>query len=305
MEGLRRSRVRNSTIRGPERVASIDGARRDAWDATERIDDVSVSTVWNAARGKIFRGQERTALAKLWLTSHQNQKDVLKDSQQAAASSHQKIGGIAALIEAATFIFGFVLLLGLLTDYTTGSPSVTESVEFVVDNQGPLFAWYLAIYIFFGVALVPLVIAMYERIRAGSLILAQTAAVFGFIWAVLVLASGMIAIIGLDTVSELSSSNPGQAEAVWSSLDAVQNALGGGNEIVGGIWILLVSVGAMRAASMPNVLNYLGMIAGIAGIVTIVPALEDVGAIFGLGLIVWFIWAGLRMIRGRSDQTRE
>ncbi|MGA7397252.1 MAG: DUF4386 family protein [Solirubrobacterales bacterium] len=229
----------------------------------------------------------------------------MKDSQQAAASSHQKIGGIAALIEAATFIFGFVLLLGLLTDYTTGSPSVTESVEFVVDNQGPLFAWYLAIYIFFGVALVPLVIAMYERIRAGSLILAQTAAVFGFIWAVLVLASGMIAIIGLDTVSELSSSNPGQAEAVWSSLDAVQNALGGGNEIVGGIWILLVSVGAMRAASMPNVLNYLGMIAGIAGIVTIVPALEDVGAIFGLGLIVWFIWAGLRMIRGRSDQTRE
>ncbi|MGB0120107.1 MAG: DUF4386 family protein [Solirubrobacterales bacterium] len=225
----------------------------------------------------------------------------MKDSQQAAASSHQKIGGIAALVEAATFIFGFVLLLGLLTDYTTGNPSVTESVEFVVDNQGSLFAWYLAIYIFFGVALVPLVIAMYERIRAGSLILAQTAAAFGFIWAVLVLASGMIAIIGLDTVSDLSNSNPDQAEAVWSSLDAVHNALGGGNEIVGGIWILLVSVGAMRAASLPNVLNYLGMIAGIAGIVTIVPALEDVGAIFGLGLIVWFIWAGLRMIRGESE----
>jgi hypothetical protein len=47
----------------------------------------------------------------------------------------ERVGGIAALIAAATFVFGFALFATVLSDYTTGDPTPAESVAFLVDNQ--------------------------------------------------------------------------------------------------------------------------------------------------------------------------
>ncbi len=58
------------------------------------------------------------------------------------------------------------------------------------------------------------------------------------------------------------------------------------------MWILLVSLAALRTAALPKVLNCIGAFSGVAGLITIVPPLEPVGAIFGIGLIVWFTWLG-------------
>ncbi|KAA3640760.1 MAG: hypothetical protein DWP92_02420 [Armatimonadetes bacterium] len=46
--------------------------------------------------------------------------------------------------------------------------------------------------------------------------------------------------------------------------------------------------------------NYLGVVMGVAGLVTVVPALEEVGAVFGLGLIVWFTSVGITLSGQRS-----
>jgi hypothetical protein len=213
-----------------------------------------------------------------------------------------KIGGLAALIEAGTFVFGFALFATMLSDYTTGDPTPEESVAFVVDNRAALYAWNLVILIVFGIVLVPLVLALYERLKSGAPALAQTATAFGVIWAGLVLAAGMIANIGLGTVDDLAGTDPARAEPVWSVLDSVQNGLGGGNEVAGGVWVLLVSWAALRTKALPQALNYLGMVSGAAGLVTVVPPLELVGAVFGLGLIVWFVWVGIVLLRG--DERR-
>lgn len=214
----------------------------------------------------------------------------------------QRIGGIAALIEAATFVIGFAMAATVLSDYTTGDPGPAESVAFVLDNQAALYAWYLIILIVFGVVLVPLVLALHERLKASSPALVQVATAFGIIWAGLVLAAGMTAIIGLDTIADLGDIDPAQAEPVWSALDSVQNGLGGGNEIVGGLWVLLISAVAQQAASLPRSLNYLGMVAGVAGLITVIPGLESIGAVFGLGLIVWFVWVGMILLRGEISE---
>ncbi len=215
-----------------------------------------------------------------------------------------KLGGVAALVAAATFIFGFVLFAAVLTDYTTGDPTAAESVAFVRDHEAVLYLWNAVIFIVFGIVLVPLVLALHGRVRDGAPALAPAAAAFGVIWAGLVIAAGMIGNIGLGTVADLQKSDPAQAEAVWSAVDAVQNGVGGGNEIVGGLWVLLVSWAALQRAALPRGMSYLGIAAGAAGVVTIVPALEIVGAVFGLGLIVWFVWAGLVLVRrpaGRAN----
>lgn len=208
----------------------------------------------------------------------------------------QKVGGIAALVAAATFLFGIALFVTVLADYTTGDPTPEESVTFLVDHQAALYIWNVVIFIVFGIALVPVVIAVRERLRSASPVLAQISAAFGLIWAGLVLAAGMVSNIAIGTVADLHDTRPGDAEAVWSSLDAVQNGLGGGNEIAGGVWVVLVSWAALTSDALPRALNYLGLAAGVAGLVTVIPSLEAVGAVFGIGLIVWFVWIGVRLL---------
>ena len=145
---------------------------------------------------------------------------------------------------------------------------------------------------------VVLALALYERLKAGSPAMAQTATAFGLIWAALVIASGMLIISDLGIVVDLYSKDPAQAAWVWLALDSVEEGLGGGVEIPGGLWVLLVSWAALRSGGLPRALNYLGVVIGVAGILAVVPPLEVLGAVFGLGLIVWFVWLGIDMLRG-------
>jgi hypothetical protein len=248
--------------------------------------------LWGSA-GRPFRvGVEGLAAPSL-VVSHGVHRTVGSEKMM---DQKPKAAGIAALIAATTFLIGIVMFATMLTDYTTGDPTPEESVAFVVDNQAALYIWNFVIFIVFGIALVPLVLALHERLKVRSPALAQASAAFGLIWAGLVLAAGMVANIAIGTVADLSNTDPSGSEPVWSALDSVQNGLGGGNEIVGGVWILLVSWAALKTAVLPRTLNYLGLAAGAAGLITVIPALEAVGAVFGIGLIVWFVWIGVLLL---------
>lgn len=215
----------------------------------------------------------------------------------------QKLGGFAALVEAATFLVGFALLFALLVPagYVAADGDATQNAAFLANNQAVMYLWYLTIYVVFGVFLVVHALALYERLKAGSPATAQLATAFGMIWAGLVIASGMVANIGTGVVVDLYGRDPTQAGLLWLALNAVVTGLGGGNEIVGGLWVLLVSWAALQAGGFPKLLNYFGGVVGVAGILTAIPALaalEVLGAVFGLGLIVWFVWVGIVMLRG-------
>lgn len=215
-------------------------------------------------------------------------------------NEYQKIGGVSGLIASATYVVGF-LLFGTVLATLAGDVDPGGAVAFLVDNQVMVYIANLIIYVINGVFLVVLVLALYERLKTGSFALAQTAAAFGIIWATLVLASGMLIIKDLGVVVDVYGKDPAQAETVWLALSAVENGIGGGVEIVGGLWVLLLSWAALRTGELPRILNYLGLVIGVAGILTVVPALEAVGAVFGLGLIVWFAWVGIVLLRSSSS----
>lgn len=212
----------------------------------------------------------------------------------------QKTGGIASLIEAVTVVVGLGMFATLLTDYTTGDPSAAESVAYVADNQAILYIWNTITLIAFAVFLVVVSLALHDRLKSAGA-MTQAATVFGFIWSGLLLAGGMVTNIGLGAVADLAAANSANAESVWLALDAVQSGLSGGNEITGGVWILLISWAGLRTGALPSAINYLGIVMGVAALATIVPALEAVGALFGLGLIVWFIWLGMIMLRDTTS----
>jgi hypothetical protein len=77
--------------------------------------------------------------------------------------------------------------------------------------------------------------------------------------------------------------------------------LGGAIELPGGLWVLLASWVALRAGGLPKALNYLGLVIGVAGIITVVPALYEAGTVFGLGFIIWFAWVGIVLVRSSSS----
>ncbi len=68
------------------------------------------------------------------------------------------------------------------------------------------------------------------------------------------------------------------------------------------LWFLLLSWAALRARELPRVLNYLGVVICVAGILSVVlqPALT---AVYGLGLIIWFVWLGIVMLRSNPGKT--
>jgi hypothetical protein len=210
----------------------------------------------------------------------------------------QKMGGIAALIGTATNLLALVIYTTLLAPKGYGSDDPGQIVAFFADNQAIMRVWYQIIYLVFGVSLIFLSLALYERLKAGSPALAQAVPTFGLIWAVLVIVIGTLSINNLSTVVKLYGENPAQAATVWLTLDSVETGLGGGGgeTIVSALWFLLLSWAALRARELPRVLNYLGVVTGVAGILSVL-ALTDLTAVYGLGLIIWFVWLGIVMLR--------
>ena len=214
-------------------------------------------------------------------------------------ASLSKMGGMAGIIAALTFLFGFALFVTTFEPLTTGELNTVETVEFLRDNQSIFYIWNLVIYVLFGIAQMVLTLALADRLKAVAPGIAQLTTASGLIWAGLVIASGMVANVGAAAVIDMYAGDSVQAGTVWATIDSVYKGMGGGNEIVGGLWVLLVSMAGLRGA-LPKVLNYAGLLVGAAGIVTLVPSLADVGAIFGLGIIAWYIWAGVVLVRSNN-----
>lgn len=216
----------------------------------------------------------------------------------------QKFGGFAALYMAIAHLIGIIIFLVVL-DY----PSITNPAQKValnVDKQMIIFSTNLLMYVFFGFALIVLSLALYDRLKSGAPALMQVATAIGIIWAGSLIASGMAANAGLRTVVALYAKDPAQAVLTFQAIEAITNGLGNANgEILGGPLTLLVSLATLRAGGLPKGLNVLGLLVGTVGIITIVPALNALVGVFGLGQIIWFVWLGIVLLRSRPGETAQ
>ena len=100
-------------------------------------------------------------------------------------------------------------------------------------------------------------------------------------------------------VAGLYRQDPAQA-AAWTALKSVEVGITSGNELVGSLWLLLLSAAALRTGRLSRPLSWLGVALGVVGILTLVPALyESLRMVFGLGMIVWSVWVGIVLLRQR------
>ncbi|WP_391090383.1 hypothetical protein [Vibrio sp. NH-UV-68] len=209
----------------------------------------------------------------------------------------QKIVGAAAWIEALIYVFAFVYFGAFWAYPSEGSAS--EKMTYLAENQFSFSMMYFLMYVVFGVFLSVLVVGLFEKLESTNDPLVKIGSVFGFVWVVLVIASGMLANIGLVHAVELMDQSAEKAFDMWRVVTVIIESLGGGNELVGGLWVLLLSLAALKATVFPRGLNYLGISVGCAGISTIYPA-EVLNEIFGITQVLWFFWLGVSMLGQHS-----
>lgn len=218
-------------------------------------------------------------------------------------AKRQKAGGVAALYLALAYLAAIPYFL-LVVDYP-GATTPADQVALIVDNYPSMYAMYLATYVLFGIALGVLALALYDRLQADAPVIARIATGIGLLWSITLVASGMVFAYGMTTIEALAATDHAQAVLTWQAVELVARGLGGaGGELLGGLWILLVSWVVLRGGALPKALGWLGVVIGVVGLASVVPPLHDAAIGFGLLQIPWFVWVGVVLIRPSQAETR-
>ena len=212
--------------------------------------------------------------------------------------SSNQLAGTASMLMALIYVCAFVYFGAMVSFPASNEADVV--MAFVTQNVNALWIAYFTIYVVFGVLLAVLVIAIDDILSScvnqTQNRLLRMGTLFGKIWVCLVIASGMIATIGMSHAVSLTAVSNEEAYRLWGVVSMLVESLGGGNELVGGVWVLLTSITALKQRMFGNTVNYTGCFVGLAGIATIYPA-EVFTEIFGITQIIWFIAIGVSLIK--------
>ncbi len=212
----------------------------------------------------------------------------------------QKLGGWGGLIHALAYVVAMIVGATVMFPILDGGPGAW--VAFAAEHQAVVYLWNLVAYWVAAIALVVLALALYERLKAAAPGGALVGAAFGLIWAALIIGSGNLMLRDIGVIAKLYAKDPAQAAATWTVLAAVENGIVSGNEVVGSLWLLLVSLTAWRTGDLGKALNLFGVVISLAGLLTVIPPLFDVMImIFGPGMIVWSAWMGVALLRTRGQ----
>lgn len=213
-------------------------------------------------------------------------------------NSLQKWGGIAASGTALIYMTMFIIFGAVLS--TPANLNVPQKVQLLQEQYAYLYFSNLLGYVFFGLVLAVLTLTVFEKLKSDQPHLSALAAYFGVIWVGILIASGMIGNITLHKVVQLAQSDALAAWEMWRNNQAVIEGLGGGNEIVGGLWVLFISIAALRSKQFTPGLNYLGLLVAAFGISTIYRS-DTLTALFGLSQIIWFFYLSYVLLKNKSS----
>lgn len=210
---------------------------------------------------------------------------------------------VSANTAALCFAIGFSLYFAVFAEsgYLELSQDLAPQIKFLLENQALIHAWYLIIYVLFGLSLAVLSLSLHQVLKVKSSCISSLAYSLAIIWTGLVVASGMIATVGNHHVIDLLSHNFSAAETLWLTVQVLVDGVGGGNEIMGGSWLILVNYMALKQRMWPKLIISLGMITGTSGILTALPNMQVFEALFGFGCIVWFGGLSVVFLNKRSQ----
>lgn len=197
-------------------------------------------------------------------------------------------GSTAAIYCGAVYVLVFALYASVLN-----SPQMSDAVSilnFLKEKHSIFFAVNIFGYIGFGLAIATLSLALQRGLKSdddtGNTLL-KLAGIFAMIWVAFVIASGSISNHANNRVIQLATTSPEQAFALLRASQVVVTGIGGNNEFVGGMWVFLVSIVALRTCKWHRHFNRFGLLVGLVGMSTVAP-IKELTEVFGISQIVWF-----------------
>lgn len=188
------------------------------------------------------------------------------------------------------FYCGLAYILGIIyfmviTNYGD-LVSVQDKIAFFSNNYLSMFFVMNLIYVVFGILMVFLSFLFYSLCTKN--LLNKVGLAFGLFWSFAVILAGTLFNIGMNKVLEITIVNPDLAIQTWTIIEIIFSSIGGGTEILGGIWILIISILAFKEKFFNKFISVLGLVIGTSGILSHIPHLEFFQIVFGLLQIIWF-----------------
>lgn len=212
----------------------------------------------------------------------------------------QAKGAIAAFICASSFIIGLVVILLIVPDFNQGAE---QRLVIFKEHKLMMQAWYFVVYVVFGISLLILSRSLLEIESGEHSFLEQTTSLISYLWACYILACGFIAILSIEFLFTNESNGMSNISETWRQIYNIQMGLGEGVEWVGAVWVVFINSCLLRRKRFPNVLIICGFMIAAIGMLTLYRPLADVGALFGLFQIFWFLSVSLLLFRERTQDT--
>lgn len=226
----------------------------------------------------------------------------MENKDIAANNKSGKRDAIASAFAALSFVVGFALYSTVLFDLADDDITSLEELKVIKDNEQIYYLSNMILYIFFGIAQLALSIGMATASSAMFPATSSLAKAFGIIWSTLVIAAGMVGNIGANEALDLYEKDPEGAASLWKVIQTIHSGIGGGNEIVGGIWVLMAgwlyfkTLPCDKIAFIDKIVLVLTNFAGWTGILSTVPIMaESTTVVFGVSMIVWYALFGILM----------
>jgi len=205
--------------------------------------------------------------------------------------SRSIIGIASSMYMALSYLAGIIIFVVILRYPEMKQDN--DKVKTIVEMKPMAYLTNLILYVFFGPALVLFILYLNSVLENNGSVIARFSSIIGYIWAGSLTASGMIANGAIEPVSRLFSENPDQAVNLWRMLDIVSLSIGNGNgEILGGLMTAGFGLALLIEERFKRGLGIYGIIVGLIGLLSIIPAFVGIAAVFGILQLVWFLLIG-------------
>lgn len=194
---------------------------------------------------------------------------------------------------------GMFIIFALLLNFPQ-SDVVSDKIAYIASQEVKVSLGYIIGYLVFACLLLVAVQAAHRYLNIKTSALLNYTSAFGYIWVVLMMCSGMLALVGVNTMIKLFLQENSNAETVFYIYATVVNGLGGGIELVGALWVLLISVYGLKTSQLTKPTNVLGVAIGVIGILTLNQAIPEFKDAFGLLQIIWFVMMGFVLLKNNS-----
>lgn len=216
----------------------------------------------------------------------------------------------AVFVNVFCFVYGLVLLISKFQYLQDEQLTHSQILDMLLTDIHYFLSWNIIIYLIYGLSLLHLTVTLFFAAKRKTPQTATGFLVMGSIWSGYMLFSGGLAVELINSVAVLYQNNRELAVKIWITGSLIHESVGGGNELIGAIWVGLISYMVPHQKGISTATKRFGYVTTFSGLCTLFESYEIFSSLFGVALILWFLLlyivlpTSFQTWKGRESCTR-